>query len=185
MAAVQDEHVPTGTSGRPRRILLAVVAAVLLGVGAAWGADAVRPPDRFLPHEPGVASLSGPMPVDGTMLVGMAYADHEVDLDEAAVVVDRSSAQAAIALVACTRRHGAPALGSANDRPLSVYCRSVDGPTDVPVGGPTNGSQTYLVAVVRPLEPGRIFIDGITVTHARGPFHRTERAGLGVELFAG
>lgn len=184
VAAVHDEKSTTGSAALRRRVVLALVGVLALAAATTWGAEAVRPPERFDPREPGGVGMSGPMPVDSTMLVGIAYSDHPVDLDEATVVVDESSAQAAIALVACSRRDGAPGLGGAADRPLSGYCRSVDRPTDVPVGGPTDGTEMYLVAVVRPLEPGRIYLDGVEVTHSRGPFSRTERAGVGVELFA-
>ena len=115
----------------------------------------------------------------------MSYPDDTVTLDDAELIVNPGSSLAAIELVACQRRDGSPPLGSVfGSEQLTQHCETVRRPTEVEVGGPITGHETYLLAVVQPLEPGRILIEGLEVTHSRGLLHRTERTGDTVEIFA-
>jgi len=171
-----------------RRLLTvaAVLVTLLILTGVPGRAvDAIRPPDLFRPGF-GVVGTSIPsMPVGETLLVRMSNPDEAVTLEDAKLIVDPDSALSAVQLVACQRREGRSALGSTvGSKELTQYCETVHRPTEVEVGGPTTGHETYLLAVVQPLEPGRILIEGLEVTHSRGPLHRTERTGDSVEIVA-
>ena len=174
--------------GIPRLLVVVIVLGALLVLAGVPGRaiGAVRPPDLFRPGFGGAATTSvSSMPVGETLLVGMSNPDRAVTLDDAKVIVDPDSAVSAVELLACQRRDGSPTLGSVlGAAELSHYCENVYRPTEVEVGGPITGHETYLLAVVQPLEPGRIRIEGLEVTHSRGPLHRTERTGSTVEVVA-
>ena len=174
--------------GIRRLLVVAIVLGVLLVLAGVPGRaiDAVRPPDLFRPGFGGAATTSvSSMPVGETLLVGMSNPDRAVTLDDARVIVDSDSAVSTVDLLACQRRDGSPILGSTlGAAELSRFCEKVYRPTEVEVGGPISGHETYLLAVVQPLEPGRLRIEGLAVTHSRGLFHRTERTGGTVEIVA-
>jgi len=182
-----DTDVGRRTAVRQLQVVAVVIGALLVIAGVPNRAvDAVRPPDLFGPGFGDDATLIvGSMAVGETLLVGMSSPAQAVSLDDAELFVDSTSAVAAVQLVACQRREGSSALGSTlGFVELTKYCEAVHQPTDVEVGGPSNGQETYLLAVVQPLEAGRIFLEGVEVTHSRGPLHRTERTGVSVEIVA-
>lgn len=181
--AEQREVREQPAAGSHRGAVTVAVLLVIASVAGLWFLSSVLPPDRFVPHQYGNASMSMSAKPGETLHVTIARgSDHEVSLDEATLVVDDSSARATFDLLACLRRDRAPGLGSGTDVTLSDWCRSVEDPTEVPFGGPTDGTETYLLAVIQPMEPGRIFVDGVSVTHSWGPFDRTERTGGGLEV---
>lgn len=182
-----DTEVGRRTAVRQLQVVAVVIGVLLIGAGVPNRAvDAVRPPDLFGPGFGDDATLIvGSMTVGETLLVGMSSPAQAVALDDVEVVVDSASAVAAVQLLACQRREGSPALGSTlGSAELAMYCEALYQPTDVEVGGPVNGQEMYLLAVVQPLEAGRILLEGMEVTHSRGPLHRTERTGVAVEIVA-
>lgn len=174
------------TAVRRLHVVAVMIGALLVVAGVPSRAiDAVRPPDLFGPGFGDATLIVGSMAVGETLLVGMSSPAQAVTLDDVELVVDSTSAVVAVQLVACQRREGSSALGSTlGFAELTEYCEAVHQPTDVEVGGPIDGQETYLLAVVQPLEAGRIVLEGMEVTHSRGPLHRTERTGVAAEIVA-
>lgn len=163
---------------------LVIGALVVLAGGPLDRIDLdVRPSDSFGAGF-GEVGIVAPVSVGDTLIASVASADRTVAIDSAELVIADDSAAAAVELVACQRREGSPIVGSAIGETLSSFCEAVLKPAGVSVGGPVDGRETYLLAVVQPLQPGRVIVEGVRVTHSRGPFHRTERTGGAIEVIA-
>lgn len=170
-----------------RLVLAASVLAAVVGFATVdldnpgWPLAWVRPADHFGPSPGGHPTMFLRADVGDTVTALMTETDEPVHLDEIQPVFADGSAFAAVELVACRRREGAPTPGAVVGEPLSNYCGSVHRPTDLAIGSNADG-EVLIVAVVQPLEAGTVFIDGVRVTHSRGPFHRTEHTGAGLEI---
>ena len=139
------------------------------------------PPDRFRPNPAGIEGSLLEMPKPGdTLAFQVAHNDKGVRPTDIELVIADGSSVASATVVACRRVDGAGGIGALVNVSLDEWCDLAD-PTQVEV----DGDQTYLLAVVQPLTSGRIVIDGVRVTHARGPFHRTEQTGETVEITVG
>ncbi|WP_436796045.1 hypothetical protein [Actinospongicola halichondriae] len=140
----------------------------------------IFPDDRF----PAVGSSLEfePISVGDSVTVGTSlFPDTTTTLDEVRPVLGEGSAEVSVRIVACSGEEamaidgGGSALGSSLDR-----CDDI-----APVSGTTitaSGERPGILAVITPLESGRVVIEGFEVTHSRGPFDRTETSGVRVEL---
>lgn len=165
-----------------RRVLVGLALALIAVLAVRLVVDRlVLPPDRFRPNPPGVEGsiVEVPMPGD-TLVFQVAHNDSGVRPTNIELVVADGSSVAAATVVACRMPEGAGRIGALVNVLLDEWCDLAD-PTKVEV----DGDQTYLLAVVQPLTSGRIVIDGVRVTHARGPFHRTEHTGETMEITVG
>lgn len=195
-AAAYSARVASGVEERERAdpavrrarsvlaVALATASAVLLAVGAAgvdrWPPLDPRPADRFPESPGGLATITfHEVAVGDTALVVMAYADGPVRLEDVEPVIGEDAALVTVEVLACRAQPEGPHVGGTLNDDLRTYCTDVHRPTEVELGGEDD---VYLVALIRALEPGVAYVDGIRVTHARGPFHRTEHTGQGVEL---
>lgn len=146
-------------------------------------ADWFRPADRFGPSPDGdpTAFVTTGVEAGDTVVALMLQSTDPVRLDAIEPVTDPTSALASVELVACRHREGTPIPGTVVGDELDDHCESIHRPTEIPVG-PTATGEVLILAVVHPLEPGTIYIDGVKATHSRGPVHRTEHTGAGLEI---
>lgn len=172
----------SGSARDRRRVLVAVVLVVVAVLAVRLFVDrVVLPPDRFRPNPAGIEGSLLEMPKPGdTLAFQVAHNDKGVRPTDIELVIADGSSVASATVVACRRVDGAGGIGALVNVSLDEWCDLAD-PTQAEV----DGDKTYLLAVVQPLTSGRIVIDGVRVTHARGPFHRTEHTGETVEITVG
>lgn len=163
-------------------MLVALALAVVAVLAVRLFVDRlVLPPDRFRTNPPGIEGSLVEVPTPGdTLVYQVAHNDTGVRPTNIELVAADGSSVAAATVVACQTAEGAGRIGALVNVSLGEWCDVAD-PTQVEV----DGDQTYLLAIVQPLTSGRIVIDGVRVTHARGPFHRTEHTGETVEITVG
>ena len=166
-------------------VVVVVLGALLAATGVVGGiVNSIRPPDRFPPDSGAPGTTFHAVAVGDTAFAYIASPDAPVRLDDAELILDDRSVAAAIDLLACQRGDRSPVGSGVGATNIRTFCESIQRPAGQTLDKLVDGGETYLLAVITPLEPGRVLVKGVRVTHSRGPFHRTERTGQTIEVIA-